>query len=132
MRKTSPAKDIPPPLELECLKVLWALGQGNVKTVREQMTQHRDLAYTTVMTVLDRLAKKNVVGRSKIGRSFVYVPLVDRDSLRLVAVKELLNTYFDGEQENLAGWLKTHIPASELPEKTHSQIVQSNFDTSLL
>ncbi len=132
MRKTSPAKDIPPPLELECLKVLWALGQGNVKTVREKMTQHRDLAYTTVMTVLDRLAKKNVVGRSKIGRSFVYVPLVDRDSLRLVAVKELLNTYFDGEQENLAGWLKTNISAPELPEKTHSQMVQSDFDTSLL
>ena len=132
MRKTSPAKDIPPPLELECLKILWALGEGNVKTVREKMTQHRELAYTTVMTVLDRLAKKNIVGRRKIGRSFVYVPLVDRDSLRLIAVKELLNTYFDGEQENLAGWLKTQIPAPELPEKTHSPMVQSNFDTSLL
>ena len=50
-------RDIPPPLEVECLKALWALGEGNVKDVRRAMAGNRNLAYTTVMTVLDRLAR---------------------------------------------------------------------------
>jgi predicted transcriptional regulator len=132
MRKASPTKDIPPPLELACLKALWVLGEGSVKTVRERMTEHRDLAYTTVMTVLDRLAKKNVVIRRKVGRSFVYAPLVDRESLRRVAVRDLLDTYFDGEQTNLADWLKVSAPIVEPIEKVPSHPVSSSFDTSLL
>ncbi len=134
MRKKSAPKDIPPPLELECLKVLWALGEGSVKDVREQMTQSRELAYTTVMTILDRLTKKEVVARKKLGRAFVYVPLVDRESLRRVAVKELLDTYFDGDSSSLASWLRTPISAMAVQplDSNRQQQSESNLDTSLL
>ena len=134
MRKKSAPKDIPPPLELECLRVLWALGEGSVKDVREQMTQSRELAYTTVMTILDRLAKKEVVSRKKLGRAFVYVPLVDRESLRRVAVKDLLDTYFDGDSSSLASWLKfptLAVPVQPL-ESSRQQQSESNIDTTLL
>ena len=134
MRKKSSPKEIPPPLELECLKVLWALGEGSVKDVREQMTKSRELAYTTVMTILDRLAKKEIVSRKKLGRAFVYVPLVDRECLRRVAIKELLDTYFDGDSNSLASWLR--VPISALPvqplESNRQQQSESNLDTSLL
>ncbi len=99
------ANDIPPPLELECLKVLWTLGEGNVKDVREALTSSRNLAYTTVMTVLDRLARKGGVARRKVGRSFVYAPVLSRGVLRRLAVQDLVNRFFDGSQEDLAAYL---------------------------
>jgi predicted transcriptional regulator len=68
------ARDVPPPLELLCLRALWSLGEGNVKDVLQIVMQTRSLAYTTVMTVLDRLVRKGKVSRRKVGRAFVYTP----------------------------------------------------------
>ncbi len=106
MRKPGPPADIPPPLELECLKALWTLGQGNVKDVREILTHNRKLAYTTVMTVLDRLEKRGRVERSKQGRRFVYSPAVSRDTLRRLAVDALLGDFFDGSERSLLEYLR--------------------------
>ncbi len=130
MRNKSLAKDIPPPLELECLKILWKFGEGNVKDVRAHLTQHRELAYTTVMTILDRLEKRGAVSRKKSGRSFVYAPITERESLRLFAAKELVDNYFDGEPAKLLDWLKkTNWRPSETPQQIFTD---SNLDTSLL
>ena len=100
------ARDIPPPLELECLKALWTMGEGNVKDVRRALAANRNLAYTTVMTVLDRLARKGGVARRKVGRSFVYAPSLSRDSMRHLAVRELLDGFFDGSEDQLLLFLR--------------------------
>jgi len=100
------AREIPPPLELECLKALWTLGEGNVKDVRKALTSSRNLAYTTVMTLLDRLARKGGVTRRKVGRSFVYAPALSQGVLRRLAVQDLVDRYFDGSREALAEYLR--------------------------
>jgi predicted transcriptional regulator len=82
MRRAAPQRDMPPPLELECLKALWGIGEGTVRDVRDVMVGNRNLAYTTVMTVLDRLEKRGGVSRKKQGRSFVYVPKLSCGSSR--------------------------------------------------
>ena len=110
MPKTS--RDVPPPLELLCLKALWTLGEGDVKHVRELVAQSRPLAYTTIMTVLDRLVRKGMLARRKVGRAFVYVPQVARDTMRRAAVRELLEAFFEGSQEQLLEFLRgTATPA---------------------
>ncbi len=123
------AHDIPPPLELECLKALWALGEGNVKDVRRALTESRNLAYTTVMTVLDRLARKGGVSRRKVGRSFVYVPVLRREVLRGLAVQDLVDRFFDGSQEALVEHLRNgRADAPALADKH----VEAILDTTLL
>jgi predicted transcriptional regulator len=97
---------IPPPLELECLKALWSLGEGSVKDVRGTLIRERNLAYTTVMTILDRLAKKQRVVRRKVGRSFVYSPLLSRDELRRLAIRDLVDSFFDGSEHGLIAYLQ--------------------------
>jgi predicted transcriptional regulator len=99
------ARDVPPPLELLCLKSLWSLGEGNVKDVQQIVTQTRPLAYTTIMTVLDRLARKGKVSRRKVGRAFVYKPEASRDEMRRKAIAELLDSFFDGSQRDLIQFL---------------------------
>jgi predicted transcriptional regulator len=105
MRKLSSSTEIPPPLELECLKALWTLGEANVKEVREALATDRNLAYTTVMTVLERLVRRRCVERRKVGRSFVYSALLTRDCVRRTAVKDLVDSFFDGSEEALRAWL---------------------------
>src|SRR5580700_7402325 len=100
------ARNVPPPLELLCLRALWTLGEGNVKAVRQIVAQSRPLAYTTIMTVLDRLVRKGMLARRKVGRSFAYAPQSTRDTARRAAVRELLEGYFDGSQEALMLFLQ--------------------------
>jgi len=95
------AREIPPPLELACLKALWTLGEGNVKAVQQVVAQSRPLAYTTIMTVLDRLVRKGRLTRRKVGRAFTYSPAATRDTMRRVALRELLDGFFDGSEEQL-------------------------------
>ncbi|MEV5974957.1 BlaI/MecI/CopY family transcriptional regulator [Streptomyces sp. NPDC051921] len=67
------------PLGAEILTVLWRAGRPlSVRQVQERLNQGRadPLAYTTVMTVLSRLAARNVLCRSAVGRGFIYEPTV--------------------------------------------------------
>lgn len=61
---------------------LWAANTPlTVREVHEQLAEHRKIAYTTVMTVLDRLAKKHVVRQERAGRAFRYTPAATREQM---------------------------------------------------
>ncbi|BCB79991.1 BlaI/MecI/CopY family transcriptional regulator [Phytohabitans flavus] len=67
-------------LERAVMDVLW--DRGTPLTVREvaEALQNRELAYTTVMTVLDRLAGKEMVERERAGRAWSYRPAASREA----------------------------------------------------
>lgn len=78
-------------LERSVMNVLWdAPGPLTVRDVLDGL-QERDLAYTTVMTVLDRLGAKDMVRRERDGRAFRYAPSLTRDA----ATSELLHAALD-------------------------------------
>ena len=60
------------------------------REVLDLLTPTRDLAYTTVATILDRLARKHVVARERHGRAFTYAPRVGRDELTVTLMHEVL------------------------------------------
>jgi BlaI family transcriptional regulator, penicillinase repressor len=80
------------PLELKVLEVLW--GRKRPSTVRHVQPSFPELAYTTLMTTLDRLYRKGVLRRLRLGRAFGYLPRCSRSELfgRMVSgrVTELL------------------------------------------
>ncbi len=67
-------------LERDVLDVLWSQADLAVRDVQAQLS--RPVAYTTVMTTLDRLYKKGVLERRRVGRAFHYSPAVTREQLR--------------------------------------------------
>jgi len=76
------------PLEQELLSALWMRGSA---TVREMIDAGGiDLAYTTVMTTLDRLYKKQLLNRSAEGRAFRYFPRYTQEELEKAAVGETI------------------------------------------
>jgi len=62
------------PLEMQVMKVAWSVGRCSVRDVVERLNSK--LAYTTVMTTLDRLFKKGLLEREKSERAFLYSPLL--------------------------------------------------------
>src|SRR5262245_1107514 len=80
------------PLEVQVLQAVWE--QPRAASVRDIQPSFPGCAYTTLMTTLDRLHKKGVLDRAKVGRAFVYEPKFTRKELeiRLAArsVEELL------------------------------------------
>lgn len=96
-----------------CLNALWTLGEGNVEEVRQAVSHEKPLAYTTVLTLLDRLAKRNAVSRRKEGRGFRYQPSVDRDKLRALALRQLLEHHFEGDAARLKAFLERPVAAAE-------------------
>jgi len=126
------ARDIPPPLELLCLQALWALREGNVKAVREIVGRTRPLAYTTIMTVLDRLVRKGKLTRRKAGRSFLYAPAASRDAMRRAAIRELVEGFFDGSEEELLRFLAYAQPPSIEPPGADRAVEETTIDTVLL
>jgi predicted transcriptional regulator len=93
------------PLERECMQALWPIGQGTVREIREQMAATRPRAYTTIMTIMDRLAQKGVVARAKAGRAYVYRPNISAEEARTHAVAQLVSHFFEGSEEALRAHL---------------------------
>ncbi|WP_149359141.1 BlaI/MecI/CopY family transcriptional regulator [Lolliginicoccus suaedae] len=69
-------------LERAVMDHLWSVREPQtVRQVHESLSQHRALAYTTVMTVLQRLAKKNLVAQEREERAYRYAPINAREEL---------------------------------------------------
>ena len=90
------------PAELRVMKALWELGKGSVAEVRAELQlRGNELAYTTVMTLLGRLAAKNAVLVDKAREPFVYRPAHRRESVLRERLREFVRDVFDGQAESL-------------------------------
>jgi predicted transcriptional regulator len=61
------------------MEVMWRLGSATVRDVAGALGRNSDLAYTTVMTVMSRLAEKGLLDRKAAGKAFVYRPTLSRE-----------------------------------------------------
>lgn len=77
MRSFDDASRVLGELEQGVMELLWEVAPLAVREVQGRVAEGR-LAYTTVMTTLDRLYKKGLLGRDKVGLAFVYRPAIDR------------------------------------------------------
>jgi BlaI family penicillinase repressor len=95
------------PLELDCMNALWRLGEATVRDIHGALAPTRPRAYTTIMTILDRLAQKGVVERQKTGRAWLYKAHLSADQARARAVARLVEGFFQGSTEALASHLSS-------------------------
>lgn len=93
------------PLELDCMNTLWPIGEATVREIRERLSPRRARAYTTIMTIMDRLARKGIVERKKTGRAYVYRPRLSVEEARTHALAQVLENFFGGSKEVLVAHL---------------------------
>lgn len=84
-------------VELELMTILWKMGEGSVADVIAGLPPERDLAYTSVSTVLRILEQKGALQARKEGRGHIYVPRVDKKAYEARAVNDVVEKVFEGE-----------------------------------
>jgi predicted transcriptional regulator len=99
--------------------------------VQTRLAPSRKLAYTTVMTLLDRLAKRGFVSRTRSGRMFIYGAVLSKDKAREAAVQALLDVWFGGSRQELANYLGG-VAVQAVPEPHPQPPVDEPIDTTLL
>lgn len=86
------------PLEVEVMEVVWSSGTSNVRDVAKRM--RRELAYTTVMTTLDRLYKKGMLTRKMIDRAFIYTAKITQEQWERRRAGEMMAGFLTGSAES--------------------------------
>jgi predicted transcriptional regulator len=83
-------------LEENVMEIVWTRGESSVRTVTDHLS--RPLAYTTVMTTLDRLYKKGLLDRRKSDRAFLYSARLSREQWDRARAGELVAGFLAGQQ----------------------------------
>jgi predicted transcriptional regulator len=130
----SPTKDglvkVLGPLETEIMRLLWEDKRSTVKKVHRSLSQQRDIAYTTVMTTMSRLAEKGVLNRQRDGLAYVYTPAISEEEFVSLVVSQvldgLLDDYSDMAIEYMVDYLARNSPSelTRLQETIQERIMQ--------
>ena len=87
------------------MKVVWRLEKATVRDVYEALRLKRDVAYTTVMTMMKILEEKGYLKKTRVERAYVYKPSRPRQQVVGAMVKDFVDRVFDGA----AGGLLVHL-----------------------
>ena len=106
------------PLESEILEIVWHLKTATVKNVHDIILQdpNRELAYTSVTTVLQRLTQKGWLKCSKKGRAFSWQALVSREQAQAIRSYEKLNGFLAVSNPDLVASFADSLDAASLEQ----------------
>ena len=96
-------------LEREVMAVVWKAGEVNVREACELL--NTPVAYTTVMTTMDRLFRKRLLARRKVGRAFVYAAAATRDQMEGAVTSELVQSLLQRHGEEPLPLLSSLVDA---------------------
>ena len=115
----------PTPAEFEVLEFVWDHGPSTVREVMTGLNEQRPRAYTSIMSLMNVMARKGLLTRKPIGRAFSYGAKVTRAKTQSKMLKDLVSRVFDGS----ASTLVTHLlhkatPNSEELDEIRKTIAQ--------
>jgi predicted transcriptional regulator len=105
--------------EMEVLHHVWDLGEATVADVRERILEDRDVAYTTIMTVMKKLAEKGYLDYHKEGRSYVYQPAQEPNEVQHSLLRRLMDKVFEGSPSAL---VQTLVKREDLSDDERAEI----------
>lgn len=104
-------------VELELISILWRIGEGSVNDVIAFLPKDRDLAYTSVSTILRILEQKKILKNRKEGRGHIYIPVLTKDEYEKKTIKHAVEKVFDSPMALVKQLLDTQsLSESELKE----------------
>jgi predicted transcriptional regulator len=105
-------------VEQEFMLILWKLGEGTVHDILRELPEDRDLAYTSVSTILRILEDKNILSTRKVGRQHIYTPLLPKKEYDERTLSDVISANFDGKIVNLVNCLldEDRLSVSEIKQ----------------
>lgn len=84
-------------LQRQVLEAVWQLGEASVRQVRDKVGRKRELAYTTILSTMQKLEKIGWLRHRAEGKSYVYIPTRTREQAGANSLQKLLARVFDGD-----------------------------------
>ena len=105
-------------LEADIMEFIWERGKSTVRDVYEGLlaARERELAYTTVMTVMGRLAEKELLQREAAGNTYIYMAAVARDEYLARIVGEVLDALLVSHREQTISHLASRLARVDAAE----------------
>lgn len=94
-------------LQLAILRVLWKKKEASAADVHAALGGRRDIAITTVSTILTRLERRGIVSHRTVGRTFVYRPMITEKSVRSSMLRSLVDSVFSRDPTAVVSQLLT-------------------------
>ena len=88
-------------VELELMNVIWDLAECTVKDVQVRLQEKRELAYTSVATMMKILEQKGVLASRKSDRAHTYQPLISREAYESASLRHLADHVFQGDPSSM-------------------------------
>lgn len=112
-------------LQMDIMRVLWQSGEASVSTVHEALQKSRELAPTTVATLLSRLEKRGLITHRSEGRQYIYRATTSEGEIKRSMVGDLIKRLFHGDSSALVSHLvkSSRISADDLD--TIKTLIQS-------
>jgi len=104
-------------LEADILAVVWDLGETTVRRVYEKLRERRQIAYTTVMTVMNNLVKKHLLTQDRTGIAYVYSPAIPGREVAQTVLRSVVDRLLRG-QYNVAVSQLLKLDKELTPEQT--------------
>lgn len=114
--------------EMEVLDIVWEMRVATVTDVRERILQTREVAYTTIMTVMRNLADKGFLKFEKDGATYVYSAARSRQSVTHDLVDDLVQKVFRGSHSAMVRTLVSGGPISDDELREIRKLIDSNSD----
>lgn len=104
------------PVEFELMNILWKIERGTVRDCMAHLSENRNLAYTSVSTILRILEQKKILTTEKTGRQHIYIPLFSKEKFATHSVKKIVNQVFSGNSVELVTYLmnKNDLTVNEI------------------
>ena len=113
-------------VELELMTILWRLGEGSVASVMVELPEGRNLAYTSVSTILRILEQKQILKTRKEGRGHIYIPLLSKTDYEAKTVRHVVDSVFEGAPITLIRTLLDNVNLDDEELEDIKKIIEKN------
>jgi predicted transcriptional regulator len=113
-------------VELELMKILWNIGEGSVAQIITKLPKGRDLAYTSVSTIMRILEQKKIVETRKEGRGHIYIPLMSKEDYETRTVRHVVARVFEGEPITLIKRLLDTVSINNQEVEEIRRLIEKN------
>ncbi len=103
----------PSELEMQVLSVLWDQGPATVRQILERLPDGKQRAYTTVLTVMQGMTRKELVTHTQLGASYIYEPAIRQEEVVHPVMRTLLQNVFGGDPRQVVQALLESTEVSE-------------------
>lgn len=93
------------PVEHELMDILWSIKKGTVRDVMAHLPKNRQLAYTSVSTILRILQQKKILTAEKMGKQHIYRPVLTKQIFAAHSIKKMVKQIFSGNPLDLVAYL---------------------------